>query len=310
MSPDQIALPAVEGMEHSQVDVGGVSIHVAQAGSGPPVLLLHGWPQHWYVWRKVAPALAGDRRVICPDLRGFGWSDAPAGRYDKATLARDMIGLLDALELDRVDLIAHDWGAWIGFILCLDHPERFDHYLALNIVTPWPEPPSLQGLKVLTRLWYQAVIATPVVGQRLIRGRSFIRRVITTGAVHDAWSSDDLDAFADVLKVPARADASVHLYRTFLLRELLPYARGQFNGRRLTVPTLMLHGTRDAAIDHRALGRWEEHADDMSVELREDSGHFIAEELPEVIVERARQLFAGERRRRAPAAGAPGDSPL
>jgi pimeloyl-ACP methyl ester carboxylesterase len=294
MSVDQIALPVVEGMSHRHLDVDGVAIHVAEAGSGPPVLLLHGWPQHWYVWRKIAPELAEDHRVICPDLRGFGWSDAPPGAYDKATLARDMIGVLDALELDRVELIAHDWGAWIGFILCLESPARFAHYLALNIVTPWPEPPSLKGLGLLVRLWYQVAIATPGLGQRLVRNENFIRRLITTGAVHDAWSSDDLDAFADVLEVPARADASVHLYRTFLLRELFPYVRGQFNGRRLTVPTLLLHGTRDAAIDYRALGRWEEHADDMRVELREDSGHFIAEELPGVIVERARELFAGE----------------
>ncbi len=294
MSTDQIALPVVEGMSHRHVDVGGVAIHVAEAGSGPPVVALHGWPQHWYVWRKIAPELADEHHVICPDLRDFGWSDAPPGRYDKAMLARDVMGLLDAMELDRVDLIAHDWGAWIGFILCLDHPERFAHYLPLNIVTPWPEPPSLKGLKALVRLWYQAAIATPGLGQRIVRSESFVRRVITTGAVHDVWSRAELDAFADVLKVPARAEASVHLYRTFLLRELFPYLRGQFDDRRLTVPTLMLHGTRDAAIDYRALGRWQEHADDMSVELREDSGHFIAEELPEVIVERARELFARE----------------
>jgi pimeloyl-ACP methyl ester carboxylesterase len=83
----------------------------------------------------------------------------------------------------------------------------------------------------------------------------------------------------------------VRLYRTFLLRELMPFARGQFLGRRLTVPTLLLHGTHDLAVDHRALGQWREHADDMDVELREDSGHFIVEELPDVVVARARALF-------------------
>jgi pimeloyl-ACP methyl ester carboxylesterase len=295
MRSDQIALPVVEGMTHRQVDVGGVAIHAAEAGSGPPVVLLHGWPQNWYVWRKVAPALADDYHVICPDLRGFGWSDAPPGPYDKATLASDVIGLLDAMELDRVELIAHDWGAWIGFILCLEHPERFAHYLALNIPTPWPEPPSPSGLTTLARLWYQVAIATPGLGQRLITGGSFVRRLITTGAVHDAWTSEELDVFVDALKAPARAEASVHLYRTFLLRELVPFLRGQFNDKRLSVPTLLLHGTRDPAIDHRALGQWETHADEMRVELREDSGHFIVEELPEVIIDRARALFVGER---------------
>jgi pimeloyl-ACP methyl ester carboxylesterase len=293
MSAEQIELPEVEGITHRRVDLGGVGIHVAEGGSGPPVLLLHGWPQHWYAWRKVAPRLAVDHRVICPDLRGFGWSDAPPGAYDKATLAGDVLAVLDALELDRVELIAHDWGAWIGFLLCLEHPERFEHYLALNMYTPWPDPPSARAIGVMARLWYQLAIATPGLGQGLIRHTPFVRRLITAGAVHEAWSEQDLDAFTDALKAPARADASVRLYRTFLLRELAPFLRGQFDGVRLTVPTLLLHGTRDLAIDHRALGRWRANADQMKVELREDSGHFIAEELPELVAERARELFTG-----------------
>jgi pimeloyl-ACP methyl ester carboxylesterase len=291
MPSDEMQMPALEGVSHRWVDVGSVELHVAEAGSGPPVLLLHGWPQHWYAWRKVLPELASDHRVICPDLRGFGWSDAPPGAYDKATLADDVIGLLDALGLDRVDLIAHDWGAWIGFILCLEHPERFAHYLALNIYTPWPESISPRGIRVLARLWYQVAISTPVLGSALIRRTPLVRRIISAGAVHDAWSEDDLEAFAAPLREPERAEASIHLYRTFLLRELLPYLRGGYNGRRLTVPTLLLHGTRDRAIDHRALGRWQPHVEQMEVELRDDSGHFIAEELPTLVVQRARTLF-------------------
>jgi pimeloyl-ACP methyl ester carboxylesterase len=291
VSNAEVALPAVAGIGHRTIDVEGVGIHVAEAGSGPPVLLLHGWPQHWYAWRRVAPELATDHHVICPDLRGFGWSDAPPGPYAKATLAQDMLGLLDAMGLGRVDLIAHDWGAWIGFRLCLEHPERFGHYLALNMYTPWPERPSPRAIGVMARLWYQVVIASPGFGRFVITRTSFVRRLITAGAVHDAWSEGELEAFASVLRAPDRAKASVRLYRTFLLRELFTYLAGEFNGRRLSVPTLLLHGTRDLAIDHRALGHWRSHADDMEVELRDDSGHFIAEELPEVVLDRARALF-------------------
>jgi pimeloyl-ACP methyl ester carboxylesterase len=291
MSENGPPLPRVEGMSHRSVELGEVTLHVAEAGEGSPVLLLHGWPQHWYAWRKVAPALAANYRVICPDLRGFGWSGAPAGDYAKATLAADVIALLDALELERVDLVAHDWGAWIGFMLCLEHAERFGRYLALNMYTPWPEPPSLRGIPRIARLWYQVAIASPLLGERLVRQGGFVRRLITAGARHAAWSGADLDAFADVLAARERARASVQLYRTFLRRELRPFLAGQFNGKRLTMPTLLLHGTGDLAIDHRALGRWREHADEMDVELRDDSGHFIAEEIPEVVVSRARRLF-------------------
>jgi pimeloyl-ACP methyl ester carboxylesterase len=292
MSANQIAMPSVEGLTHRTVELAGLRMHVAEGGSGPPVLLLHGWPQHWYVWRKVAPQLAADYRVICPDLRGFGWSDAPPGAYDKAGLARDIVALLDALELERVELIGHDWGGWIGFLLCLEHPQRFAHYLALNIITPWPEPVSPRGLTQLARLWYQVTIATPTLGRTLIERGDFVRRLITTGAVNDPWTPAELDVFVDALHSPERANASVHLYRTFLLRELIPLLRGAFEDKRLSVPTLLVHGKRDLALDYRTLGRWRSHADDMRVELREDSGHFIAEEIPDVVVARARELFA------------------
>jgi pimeloyl-ACP methyl ester carboxylesterase len=289
-----VEMPALEGVSHREIEAAGIRFHVAEAGAGDPVVLLHGWPQHWYAWRKVIPLLAGERRVICPDLRGFGWSEAPPGAYYKQTLADDVVAILDALELQRVDLLAHDWGAWIGFMLALDHPERIRRYLALNIYPPWPEPPSAGALLGLWRLLYQVAISAPGLGSALLRRTDFVRRLIRAGAVHrDAWSEEDLDAFSAVLREPARAHASVRLYRTFLTHELVPYLAGQHRDRRLAVPTLLLHGTRDLAIDHRRLGQWAAHADDMAVELREDSGHFIAEELPELVAQRAVALFDG-----------------
>ncbi|MCW3057420.1 MAG: alpha/beta hydrolase fold protein [Solirubrobacterales bacterium] len=289
-----VPMPQLEGVSHRDVEAAGIRFHVAEAGAGDPVVLLHGWPQHWYCWRKVIPLLADGHRVICPDLRGFGWSDAPAGAYDKQTLADDVVAILDALELERVDLLAHDWGAWIGFILALDHPDRIAHYVALNIYPPWAEPPSAGGLLGLWRILYQLAIATPGIGSALIRRTDFVKRLIRAGAVHkDAWSAEVLETFSAVLREPARADATVHLYRTFLLRELRPYLAGANRSRRLHVPTLLLHGMRDLAVDYRRLGEWEAHADQMAVELREDSGHFIAEELPDFVAARAQALFAG-----------------
>lgn len=288
-------MPQIEGVTHREIKAAGIRFHVAEAGAGEPVLLLHGWPQHWYVWRKVLPLLAAERRVICPDLRGFGWSEAPRDGYAKEALANDVFGVLDALELEQVDLLAHDWGAWIGFLMCIERPERIKHYLALNIVTPWADArPSLSAALGLWRLWYQVVLATPGLGQTLLTRTSFIRRLITAGAVHSgAWSAAELESYSAVLREPARAAASTQLYRTFLLHELMPFINGRYRGRRSTVPTVLLHGTRDIAIDHRNLGDWRTWADDMSLELRDDSGHFIAEELPELVAARALALFDG-----------------
>lgn len=304
-------MPHLDGMRHRYVEASGVRFHLAEAGEGDPVLLLHGWPQHWFAWRKVAPLLAAGHRVICPDLRGFGWSDAPPGAYDKQTLADDVLAILDAVQIERVDIVAHDWGAWAGFLLCLAHPDRIAHYVALNMVTPWPDPPSAGAAVGVWRLLYQAALATPGLGRTLIGRTDFVRRVITTGAAHqDVWTDQDLESFTAVLREPARASASVNLYRTFLLRELRPYLAGQNIGRRLSVPTVMIHGKRDLAVDHHHLGAWRSWADDMAVEFRDDSGHFIAEELPHVVAGRARALFSGESPAAVVAAGDPPETEM
>ncbi len=130
-------LPEVKGVQHRLVRAGRIEMHVAEAGEGPPLLLVHGWPQHWYCWRKLIGGLADEYRVICPDLRGLGWSDAPAAGYDKETLADDLLNLIDALGLRSVRYVGHDWGGWAGYLLALRAPERVERYLALNILHPW-----------------------------------------------------------------------------------------------------------------------------------------------------------------------------
>jgi len=115
----RVRLPAdvdVAGVSHHAVFLKGFTAHVAHAGKGEPVILLHGWPQHWWAWRHLIGPLAADgRSLICPDLRGFGWSSTPAAGYSADQFAADLLKLLDVLELERVDLVAHDWGAVTGF---------------------------------------------------------------------------------------------------------------------------------------------------------------------------------------------------
>ncbi|MDP9498222.1 MAG: alpha/beta fold hydrolase, partial [Actinomycetota bacterium] len=99
-----LPLPSVAGVTHRTVRVGDLDVHVAEAGDGPPLVLLHGWPQHWYAWRALVPLLTDSYRVVMPDLRGQGWTSVPRGGYDKEQLAGDLLGLLDALDLPEVGL--------------------------------------------------------------------------------------------------------------------------------------------------------------------------------------------------------------
>jgi pimeloyl-ACP methyl ester carboxylesterase len=289
-----VAPPQLEGVRHSEVDAGGLRMHVVEAGpaDGDPVLVLHGWPQHWYQWRHQIPALAGaGYRVIVPDLRGFGQSEAPPTGYDKENMATDVLNLMDSMGLERVKLLAHDWGGWIAFILCTRAPERFEKYLALNIPHLWAKT-NPRTLLNIWRFWYMVVIASPM-GAWLIRNRpQFVGRVIRGPGSNPAWSDDDIAAFTAPLQEPARARASQQLYRTFLLKEFGPVAAGRYHETRLTVPTKLLFGTDDFAIPKSFFTRpTEEFADDFTIEFIPDTGHFIAEERPELVNDRAVEYF-------------------
>lgn len=286
------ALPHVEGVTHHQVRARGVDFHYAEAGAGDDVVLcLHGWPQHWYEWRHLMPALADGHRVIALDQRGFGWSEAPAEGYEKENLADDVLVVLDELGLERVKLVGHDWGGWIGFLLCLRAPERFERYLALNILPPWT---SMRAMAPhLWRFWYQWLILSPGIGYRLHRSGRFVPKVLVGASVRkEVWDDATLHAFSDTFTEPDRARAAVQMYRVFNLHEVGPIARGRYAHARLQVPTKLLFGTGDAALSHTLLAGYERHADDMTLEKVESCGHFIADEMPDLVAERAREFFA------------------
>lgn len=270
-------------MSHRHVDVDGVSLHVAEAGEGPPLLLLHGWPQHWWCWRFVLPTLARTHRVIAPDLRGFGWSDAPRGDYAKATFVADALALLDAEGLARVSVIGHDWGGYTALLLALDHPDRVERLLALDIAPPWFSPSSarLRNLGLPVFASYQALLATPALGPRtLTTGPRLVRAIIRTGSgPGKRWSEGELDRYAAVLAEPARARASSACYRTFLTRELpAVLARGD-RSRELRVPTLLVMGSESPL--HRVLTPQPSRS--VTVEVIPRAGHFLPEEAPEEV---------------------------
>lgn len=291
----QRPLPELDGVRHRHVDVRGVRMHVAEAGApdGEPIVLLHGWPQHWWQWRELIAGLSDSFRVICPDQRGFGWSDAPPGSsYLKDDLADDYVALLDALGLERVRLVGHDWGGVIGFLICLRHPERVERYLALNTAHPFLRVDAASVVQSW-RLWYQFVIAAPWFGRRVVGGgeQRFMRLLGRWVGGGWQWSADDAELYLAGLREPARARASVAMYRTYQLHEVLPMLRGRYRDARLRTPTLFLHGTQDAVLHPAFLRGFERHADDMSLELVEGAGHWIAEQRPDLVLARARAFF-------------------
>ena len=285
-------LPPLEGVRHRDVDVAGLRVHVAEVGHGRPLVLLHGWPQHWWCWRSVAPLLQDRYRLVMPDLRGHGWSDAPENGYDKEQLATDLLGLVDALALPRVGLVGHDWGAWTGFLAALRAPERFDGLLALGIVHPFQRPTVGRALSSW-RLAYQLALSAPVLPSLALRASPhLVEAAVLAGSTRrSAFAGSAARTYGQVLQDPARARASVRLYREFVLREGLPVGRGRYRSARLRVPTRLVVGDGDPIASPALLEGWEGCADDMSVEVLPGVGHFVPEEAPEDVARRAHALF-------------------
>lgn len=273
------------------VDAGGLLTHVAEAGAGEPLLLLHGWPQHWYEWRHQIVPLAEHYRVICPDLRGLGWTDAPATGYEKEALAGDVLALLDALGLERVRLMGHDWGAWIGYLICMREPDRVERLLALSVPPPWLRMDAA-AVASMWRLWYQWLLASGAGGWLLRHRAGVLARLVRLWAADPgALSDEDLEIYAERLARPEGARASVAFYRSFVLRETWPLLRGRYAGVRLRTPTLLLAGTDDP-LGTAILRDCRRHADDLTLEMVPACGHFIPEEQPELVTRKALDFFA------------------
>lgn len=284
-------MPEVPGVRHRFVQAGDVRLHVAEAGEGPPVVLLHGWPQHWWSWRRIIGDLARSHRVIVPDLRGWGWSDAPPGRYEKREMAADVVALLDAEGLGIVDVIGHDWGGYVGFLLALEHRARVRRLVALDIAPPWAgRRPQARHLLLPAFASYQVLVGSPVLGPRtMTASNAFVRGIIRAGSgPGHRWTDAELDTYASVLRQRARAEASSACYRTFLTREAPAVALRGDRSAELSVPTLLLLG--GASPLRRVLAP--RPAGVMQVEDIPGAGHFLPEEAPGEVLARAVPFLA------------------
>lgn len=272
-------------LRQHHVQVRGLRIHVTEAGDGPALLLQHGWPEDWRCWERVIPALSERFRVICPDMRGFGASDAPASGYGKESVARDLLGVADALDIERFHLGGHDWGGIAAFIAALRAPERVERLVLLNTAhlffrLDWRLLVAMRGF------WYQPIIALPAIGPWLLQ-RGGLTRVLSRWAdPHLAWDTATEAAYVQTLREPARARASRRLYASFVTRELPAILRGRYRGERLTTPTLFLHGLDDRVVRPDLLRGYEDHADDLQLEFVPGAGHFICQSHPALVSER------------------------
>jgi len=273
-------------VEHGVIRVNGVRLHFLTAGDGEPMVLLHGWPQTSYAWRKIIPALAQRFSVVAPDLRGLGHSDKPASGYDMRTVATDIRELVRALGLEPPYLVGHDWGGLVARRYALDWPGEAARLAILDIV---PHEQVLANLtaSVARGAWHYFFNAVPDLPELLVQGNveAFLRAFFRPKCHNPAlFIEEGIAEYTRAYSLPGALRAGFSYYRAMFAENRALDAESA--GRRIQEPVLCLWGERGGmggVFD--VLEMWRRDAVDVRGHALDACGHYPAEEQPEAVVE-------------------------
>lgn len=276
---------------HHYASLPRVRLHYVTLGKGKPVVLLHGWPQTWYEWRRVMPLLADRFLLIAPDLRGLGDSSRPSSGYDKKTVAADIWRLMQHLGHDRFAVVGHDWGAPVAFRLAADHPDAVTHLAMLDVPVPGDRPGGAAiggGAR-----WHHMFHQVPDLPEALTYGREriYLEWFFSNGTdVAGVFSDADIAEYVRTYSQPGAMRAGFNFYRA-LPRDVEDNRAILAGGFKLPMPTLGLGGGGSR-------GRGDLVVESMRrVALRAEGGsipgcgHFIPEEKPEELAQSLRAFL-------------------
>jgi pimeloyl-ACP methyl ester carboxylesterase len=280
-----------ELFRHAYAELGDVRLHYVTAGEGPAVVLLHGWPQTWYMWRDIIPGLAKTYRVIAPDLRGLGDSSRPVGGYDKKTLANDVWRLAhEVLGEQRLFVVGHDWGGPTAFALAAQHREAVRRVAIFDVPVPGDGTPVM-----FNNRWHHALHWELDFPEALTAGREdlylgFFYR--NWGARPDAISEEAQHEYLRTYRQPGAMRAGFNLYRatpqdvadneTFLAQGKLP------------MPVACYGGPLGRGRGMAAMESWQRVATNVRGGIAENCGHWIPEERPDWALAQLLAFFGEE----------------
>lgn len=282
------------------VNTGDLRQHVVVGGDGPPLLLMHGWPQTWYAWRLVMPSLARQYEVIAPDQRGAGLSGKPETGYDAGTLANDLLALMHALGHERFAMFGHDLGMWTGYALAADHPEAIERLAVAETPVPGlaPSPPLFLPARLNDRLWHFAFNRLAALNEEMVAGREDVY----FGWQFESKAAHSLPESMHRFYVETLAASRDALHGCFGMYRALDETAAQNVQRkntRLTLPVLAMGGAAslgDMVAETMKLG-----ADNVETVVIPDCGHWVAEEAPDAVVAALAPFFAPYREQRVDA---------
>jgi pimeloyl-ACP methyl ester carboxylesterase len=267
------------------VDTGELRQHAVTGGTGPPLLLVHGWPENWYAWRMLMPSLAEDFEVIAVDQRGIGLTDKPRDGYDAGTLAGDLVALMDALGHKRFGLVGHDTGYFICYALAADHPDRVARVALAEVPGPpgvIPSPPLFIPEPFNDRLWHIPFNrVNDELTEQLVRGREdiFFGYEFRIQAGRTALPDDVQTYYFDLFSDPDVLRGSFGLYRAW---DTTVAQNEERKSRPLTMPVLAIGGAESWG--EEAGNGIKPAAADVQTVVIPGAGHWVAEQAPDAML--------------------------
>jgi pimeloyl-ACP methyl ester carboxylesterase len=277
-------IPDVPGFAHEFIDTPGLRTHVAVMGEGDPVMMLHGLPQHWWQWRLIGAGLAARYRVICPDLRGFGWTRAETRRIGHLSMRDDLLALMDAMGLKKVRLVAHDMGGIPAAHLAYSSPDRLRAMVVLSV--PPPFMPMTVGMLPAMR---------HVPRLRFHRSGRSLAYLFQPPYIATPMAPETVETYLAPLRDPEMDAAIPEVYRGLVGGEIPRLATGAYRRQRLHVPSLYAFSVEDkpltASFVRKHSGDVSRFADHFEIASVDGAAHFMTDDNPGAVQDLVTDFF-------------------
>lgn len=272
-------------MKHEFVNTNGIRMHYVTEGQGPLVVLLHGFPQFWYTWRKVIPLLSGNYTVVAPDLRGYGESDKPENILDYSlnVMSEDIVGLIKSLGHEKAHIVGHDWGGAIAWDLAINHPEIVDHVVPINAPHPYKFAKAIKSdFKQIRKSWYIFFAQIPKLPEYIIGSKTekFLKGIFKGQAINrEAFSREDIAAYVKEYEKPGAIQSSMHYYRAAFKDRNKKITKVQ-----IKAPTLLIWGEEDKALRKELTFEMDSlFSGPFQIEYLQNCSHWVVDEKPEKV---------------------------
>ncbi|AFY54544.1 putative hydrolase or acyltransferase of alpha/beta superfamily [Rivularia sp. PCC 7116] len=281
----------METLQHGYITTNGIKLHYVTQGSGPLMLMLHGFPEFWYSWRYQIPEFASDFKVVAPDLRGYNDSDKPLEQsaYVMKELVRDVEGIIRGLGYEKCVLVGHDWGGGIAWNFAYTYPEMVERLIIMNHPHYAKFSEGFRTPQQLSRSWYVFLFQLPVIPELYVQSQDykFIEDAIKGMAVDkSAFTKEDIDAYKNAIKKPGALSATINYYRNIFSSQMLNQ-----NWSILEVPTLMIWGEEDTALGKELTYGTQDYVKDFQIRYISNCSHWVQQEQPQLVNQYMREFL-------------------